>query len=498
MRRDAVKIILAILFSSLMSGYGQNDPRIAVEQELNRLRTALDRVTAFVDMLPGNDFKQSILLDLQKADEAYRTAVEHARNRRYPLARTHIHSAYQFLRKIERLVKNHPVFRIKFRERLDIKIQQAEEIVQAHQNPEALHMLNRAKFFRQKAYLAFRNGQSYSALEYYRLALFFADKAIQTADGEIEDSGRDWGNLLSETEMLMERVRQLVEHSENALLPSMFQKANMQMSEIKRLYASKRIETANQKLMVLHRSLYRMIDLAEDVPQGEADRLKMDLEALRSSLQSLENDLRDIDSPAANRLHFRISDLIRKIERRLNEGNLALARQQLFAANRLMLNMYRLVSSQSLKSPDELQLQVERARHNFEELQNAANGKQLNPELLSLIRTNLDHAERANAEDNYLQASFYLRIANQLILKSNRMQLLQSSGDIETRSLESDLQRLEGLINRIDLTESSDQDFTIRYENSKRLFEIAKKAYAESNWELSKELTTTAINLITQ
>ncbi|NIU02021.1 MAG: hypothetical protein GWN01_14265, partial [Nitrosopumilaceae archaeon] len=143
-----------------------------IEQELNRLRIIIDRTAAFVEMLPNSDFKQVIIGDLQKANEEYTKAVEFANNHRYGLARLHIRLAYEHLKKIENLVKSHPLFKIKFRERLDIRIQQAEEIVQNNQNPEALHMLNRAKFFRQKAYLAFRSDQSFNALEYYRLALF--------------------------------------------------------------------------------------------------------------------------------------------------------------------------------------------------------------------------------------------------------------------------------------------------------------------------------------
>lgn len=495
--RKNILILFAIYFMGFLHQGNAQDAK-TIEQELSRLGNTIDRTAAFVEMLPNNDLRQLIIGNLQKANEEYAKAVQFANNDRYVLARLHIRLAYEHLKKIENLVKGHPLFKTKFRERLDIKIQQAEEIVQTHQNIEALHMLNRAKFFRQRAYLAFRGDQAFNALEYYRLALFFADKAIRMSNPETDKSQEDWHNLFSETEMLLNRVRQLVENSQNSQLRNMFERANQEIQEINRLYASKRVESAKRKLLILHRSLYRMLDLAENIPTLESDRLKVDLETLKYSTQSLEEDIKDIDAPAIDQLYLRVSNLIRDIENHLSNGSITLARQKILIANRLIVRIYRLVESRSTSSEQELDQQIERTRQSFEELKNISMDKSTLGELLPLIKMNIDNAEKAANESNYLAASSHLKMANRLILKFNRLRLLQSMDKDTEESVESDLQRLESLINRINMNENEDGEFSIRYENAKQLYEIARKACSEDNFQLCNELTTTAINLITQ
>lgn len=496
MQRIGSVFVILLISAFGLNIFAQNDRKI--EQELNKLKLVLNRTSAFVDFLPQSDIRLIVLTDLQNANEEFRKAVDLANNNQLYLARVHIHLAYQYLKKIESLIKDHPIFRIKYRERLDSKIQQAEEIVQTSQNSEALHMLNRAKFFRQKAYLSFRNDQSYNALEYYRLAIFFADKAIQVAKSETDNMSRDWQDLLSETEMLIDRANQLVNELQNSQLQNMIVKANDEIQEIRRLYAAKRNNAANNKLLILHRSLYRIIDLAENIPQREGDRLSMDLETLKFTTQSLETDIESINSPAVNQLYFRVSNLVNNIENHIREGELALARQKIFLANRLILNIYRLIESKSTNSPDELNLQIERTKQNFSELQSSSANLSFSSELLRVIKTNLDYAENAMGEKNYIQASLYLKMANQLILKMNRLRLLQSMENVEKKSVEAELQRLESLINRINISQNPDQEFTIKYENSKRLYEIAQNAFSNNDLQLCQELTTMAINLITQ
>lgn len=496
MQRINMILLTIFILCFGFKGFTQNSGMI--EQELNRLKLVLNRTSAFVDFLPQSDLKQLMLSDLQKANEEYEKAVGFANNNQINLARVHLRLAYQYLKKIESLIKNHPIFKIKYRERLDSKIQQAEEVVQTTQNPEALHMLNRAKFFRQKAYLSFQSDQSYNALEYYRLAIFFADKAIQVANSKTENMNRDWQSLLSETEMLIDRANQLVNGSQNFQLQNMIVKANDEIQEIRRLYADKRNNAANNRLLILHRSLYRIIDLGENIPQREDDRLSMDLETLKFTTQSLEADIRNSNSPAVSQLYFRVSNLVNNIENHIKEGKLAVARQKIFVANRLILNIYRLIESKSTNSPDELNLQIERTKQNFEEIQSSSTYLSFSSELLHIIKTNLDYAEKAMSENNYIQVSLYLKMANRLILKFNRLRLLQSIDNIEAKSVEADLQRLESLINRISLSQNTDQEFAIKYENSKRLYEIAQNAFLNNDLQLCQELTTMAINLITQ
>lgn len=489
-----------ILIAFLIGCFGVNssaqDDRM-IEQQLHRLRVTIDRTEAFVNLLPESELKQTIRLHLQNANEEYGKALELANNDRPGLAKIHIVAAYQYLKLIEGLIKDHPILKVRFRERLDTKIQQAEDIVETNQNTDALQMLNRAKFFRQRAYLAFRGDQSYNALEYYRLATFFAEKAIQlTTTGSDQSNGSR--NLLAETEMLLERATQLSENSHNLQLRKMVEKSNLEMQEVKSLYSSDRNDkAADRKLAALRRSLYQIIDLAEDVPQRQDERARLDYETLQFTVRSLQPDIQELNSPVVDRLYLRVSNLTSRIEHHIEEGNLTLARQKILMANRLVLNIYRLVSSQPTNSSEELKGQMDRARQGYDELQNNTIDASFWPELLNVVKTNLDQAQEAYQGGNQLVATYYLKMANRLILKLNRMRLVESF-EPESKSVQSDLQRLEDLINRIDLKETSERDYAIRYENSKELYRIAQKAFVENNLELCEELVTLGINLITQ
>jgi hypothetical protein len=490
-------ILIAFLITCFgVNSSAQNDRMI--EQQLHRLRVTIDRTEAFVSLLPESELKQTIRIHLQNANEEYGKALEFVNNDRPGLAGVHIVAAYQYLKMIESLIKDHPILKVRFRERLDTKIQQAEDIVETNQIPDAQQMLNRAKFFRQRAYLAFRGDQSYNALEYYRLATFFAEKAIQlTTTGS--DQSANSRNLLTETEMLLERATQLSENSQNQQLRNMVEKSNQEMQEVKRFYSSNRNDkAADRKLAALHRSLYQIIDLAEDVPQRQDERVRLDYETLQFTVQSWQSDIQELDSPVVDRLYLRVSNLVNTIDHDIEEGNLTLARQKILMANRLVLNIYRLVSSQPTNSSNELQAQMDRAKQDYTELQNNTTDASFSPELLMVVKTNLDQAEKANQEGNQLVASYYLKMANGLILKLNRMRLVEYFGEPETKSVESDLRRLEDLINRIDLNVTPEGDYAIRCYNSKELYRLARKAFSEKNLRLCEELATMGINLITQ
>lgn len=489
-----------ILIAFLIGCFGTNSSAQGdrmIEQQLHRLRATIDRTEAFVNLLPESDLKQTIRLHLQNANEEYGKALEFANNDRPGLAKIHIIAAYQYLKLIEGLIKDHPILKLRFRERLDTKIQQAEDIVETNQNPDALQMLNRAKFFRQRAYLAFRGDQSFNALEYYRLATFFAEKAIQlTTTGSDQSNGSR--NLLAETEMLLERATQLSENSHNLQLRKMVEKSNLEIQEVKSLYSSDRNDkAADRKLAALRRSLYQIIDLAEDVPQRQDERARLDYETLQFTVRSLQPDIQELNSPVVDRLYLRVSNLAKRIEHHIEEGNLTLARQKILMANRLVLNIYRLVSSQPTNSSEELKGQMDRARQGYDELQNNTIDASFSPELLNVVKTNLDQAQEAYQGGNQLVAAYYLKMANRLILKLNRMRLVESF-EPESKSVQSDLQRLEDLINKIDSNGTPEGEYAIRYENSKELYRIAQKAFSENNLKLCEELATMGINLITQ
>lgn len=496
MKRLILNILILFIVIFIRSGFAQDHQNL--QGELDRLRISIQKTAALINMLPNSDLKSRITIDLQKAESEYQTARTLVEQHKILLARVHIKAAYQFLLNIERIIKNHPAFKIKFRERLDLKIQQAEDAVSASQRNEAIFMLNRAKFFRQKAYMSFHENRPYAALEYYRLAIFFAEKAIQLSFTGRDLPVKDWRAFYTETQTLLERARNSAENSQNYQVIAMVQKAGKDLDEIERLYANGHKEQAKEKLRVLNRSLYRFIDLAENVPQRDVERLQIDLETLKLSLQSLEEDLSNVDSPAARQLFLRVSNLVRNIEMHINRNQPRMARQKMRLANRLIMRIYRLLQSQASSEPRQLEQQLSLAQQNYSELQHLAAENADSDDLIRLIDSNLRKAENAFRAENYLQAAYYLKIANVLILQVNRLSLRESSLGLKREKVRTDLKRLEDLLVRLEGGSMESNEMRIRYENAKKLYKIASKAFKDNQYYKCQELTKMAINLITK
>lgn len=208
MKRWIYIINLFLMFGAVTGGWGQNRN---LNQNLITLKAIIERTYSMIQLLPqfpNNDVISEIQTKLQNARTAYEQAADFVRKRQNQNAVMAIAQAYGFLKQVEALMNQHPVFRIKYQEILDQQLQRAEELVNGQQDEEALYMLNRAKFFRRRAYDLFRQGKTYAAIEYYRLAIYFADQVPRVLGRRGGSSDReDWQKYYLDTEMLLERAR---------------------------------------------------------------------------------------------------------------------------------------------------------------------------------------------------------------------------------------------------------------------------------------------------
>ena len=485
-------IISVMLLTFLIFGQDRQN----IQQELERLRITLQRTHGLVNLFPDADFTILIKNELHKAQEEYQKAKSFFDQGRFTLSRAHIRASYQFISNIEKLIKSRPAFTVRFRERLDLKIEQAENVVISGQKNEAIFMLNRAKFFRQKAYSKSRENKLFAALEYYRLAIFFADKAIQISGSNDRITSNNLRGFFSETEILLDRAKSITRNSNKPQLEIVFQKAENDLKDARRLYSNGSVEAAREKLLIVNRSLYRIIDLSENIPQSNTERLPAELETLKLSMKSIKEEFRNIDSPAARQLYKRITNLIQSIEIHLNQNQLDMARQKLRLANRLMVRIYRLLQMKTLSYPQQLEQQLVLARQNYQELLQTVGQPEFS-DLLELAEINLQKAENTYRSKNYLQSTHYLIITNRLILKINRLNLVELSFNRDSNEVASDLERLRGLLERLESTRGDDE-FNVRHENSKKLYQIAQNAYVNKEYYTCHELTKMGINLITK
>ena len=479
-----------------------------IEHQLANLKSVLERTAVIVRLLPdlpNNDITANIEIKLREARQKYQEAVELAHKDKIPQAKLAIQQAYGFLKQIETLIKQHPIFKIKFQEQLDRRIQRAEEAVRLTQNEEALYMLERAKFFRRQAYSLFRQGRTYQAIEYYRLALHFSDQSLKILG--IDGGGMDrnipdadgWRNFYLDTQMLLERARNVLQNSGGTnQFKNMLERAETEMQDAVRLYEKKEYDAAKRKLLAINRALYRIIDTGEKMPRQENERLRIDLESLQFSLQAIKEKMSDGSSPALRKLYERSENLAFQVEQHIEQDQPVLARRKMFFANQLVLRMYRMAEEQPGNQPQEIENRILLTRQDLDELkQQPANWKN-SESFLALIDENLKNAESAFNNRDFLTSSQYLTIANRLILKYNQLQTQQLREEVQQGLVQQDLQRLGELLERVRLAEELDEEAALRHRNAEELYKLAGQAFERNELNLCYELTTMGINLITK
>lgn len=490
--------LLILLTAGFLQGQDRDLPR-----DLDRLRTMLERTATVIELLPeGTDgnIKQTLRLHLEEAQRKYQEAIDAAHNGQPARARLLIAQVFAILRQIEAMIKSHPVFRINFREELDRKIQQAEIFVERTQNREALYMLNRSKFFREKAFSSFEQGRTYAAIEYYRLAVHFADQVQRMDRGQTDIPNEDdWRNFYLDTQVLLERARAVAENTgQDAPVQRMLNQAETELKDVAHLYEQHRYSAARQKLITVNRALYRLIDLAEKVPQRDDERLDVDLGSIELALEGIKEKLNQQDLPAAQRLLSRTEELVQQVHRHIENHQPVLARRKLFLANQLVLKLYRLADVQPADQPGELADQLAAAEHDVQLLKEQPADFPGSAGLLELIDSNLRSAREAYDQKLYYRASYALQVTNRLILKYNRLQLRDTAGQVQKEVVAADLEQLSGLLDRLKDSSDSDRDFAVRYQNAEALYRIARDNFNKGDFLVSRELTQMAINLLTK
>lgn len=491
-----ILVVIFLLLSTLIQAQGDD-----IHRDLEELRAALKKTATLIQLLPlppNSDLRNMLEMKFQEAEMKFQEVRELVQQGRYRKARVLARQVYSILKQIEGMLHSHPVLKIKFREELDRLILEAEEAVEGNDSPEALYLLNQAKFYRIRANQLFSQGRTFQSLEFYRLSMNFARQAIKIAGGR-SDRHRDvdWRKLVMDTQSLLEEANRLVETTDNRRqVKNLLNKIERELRDIQHLYEQNRYEAARQKLITVNRALYRLIDLLSSSNKTDLELLQTEYSNLQQGITTLEQELTDKNLPAAKRMLSRTKELMRQIERHLHNGQPELARRKLRLANQMLVNLYRIVERRQKDNPDELQRLLQVTRENLQELKQQEKPWKNADQFLKLIEENLKRAETAFQNKNYLQSSQLLRLTNQLILKYHRIVLHRSQKEITIEALQTDLQRLKSLLDSVEQTQ--DHSLRIRFENARRLSQLAERAMEQKQYEIAQEYIQMAFNLITK
>ena len=491
----SIILTLSVIFSSTLLFAQDNQKIEELERQLNRLEEKIQEAQHFASLFQNPILNQIV----QSAEDYYRQARLAFQQRQYIRSAAFIKLAYAELTKIYRELKLNSQYRLKFRDRLNQKIQEAEQLTGQSGNTDADNFLNRAKFFRQRAFQLAETDRPEAAIKNYFLAIFFAENAIRAATG---NDGRELHNLdryFEDTRALMLQVREMDGFAENATAGNLFSQAEKELSNAYRFYKQNELRRAFQKVQLVNRMLYRIIDLLETEPLALEKRLESDLQLIENQVNEIQPEVQKANRPDLNRIYERLLIFLSSVKQRYDAKDYVAARNRLGLANRLLYRLQRLLSSGISEQEDTRILrQIETAESMMKSLESKNLKFEGSAELLSLAQKNLDAANIAYEEKNYNLALQNIRIFNNLALKIDQVQNLEERKGEKKEQINEELHRLEAMLNTPPDEVRTNELLKARYQNAKELFQIAQKVCAEQNYGLCAQLTRLAINLITQ
>jgi hypothetical protein len=487
-------LLLLLIFSINLLWAQQSLSPEEIKSQIDRLQEKVQEGRRFTLLFPNNQLGDII----RSAEKQLNLAQDALINRKYNQAAAYIKMGFTILNRLYSKVKNNPFFQNKFKDRLDQKIREAEQIVSQFQTDEAKKLLNRARFFRQRAYRLANSNNPEASLKNYFLAIFFAENAIKSAKGETKNKLKNLENQLEESKTLLEQTKEMITLTDNKPVGDLLRRAEQEIRRARQLYNTNQPLQSYQKLQIVNRLLFRILDMIEKNSTSQIDRLLTDLQRLEEHITEYRETINQATSPDLKRLFERLTFLSVSIRQNYESRSFTKSRQQLSVANRLLLQLHRRLNSSLQPAESQITNQIETAEFMLQSLeQNMANNQNFTL-LLNLLQSNLTAAKTALRNDKNPVAIQYLQIFNKLAIKLDQIRTADTIVSQREPRLRENLQRLNELLLNPPQNIDSNEILTMKYDNAKKLYNFAEIAFQNKNYSICWQITRLAINLLTQ
>ena len=393
--------ILLVLVLSCLPLWSQPDENEKMQRLLNRLDQQIETARNLLRVFP--DPRAQELLDQVVA---FRNEAENLiGNRRYRLAELRIRSAEKLAEQIINRLSVVPMQRIKN----DIQelLKKAEKI--PAQNKDAIRLVRQAKENRNRAERAEKFGENQKALEFYRVAKFMLEKALQNG-ADSPRSLRD--QLVAEKdrfENLFDRARSASSACTDPHAQKLLQEAEKQYEKIKAAYAQNNIRFALTLYHNTTRLLLRVIDLCEGYTLSERESVIRDLEALSDLISTARRELKS-PNQRQKLILAKVTQLLSQARSDIDREQIYLAAQKVVLANNFLNRIWNL--QQGIGMRQRIETEIEKLQQEMDRIEQ--NSRAARSGLyVQAARQSLEKAEKF-----YRQGM--PRLALQSLLASNR------------------------------------------------------------------------------
>ncbi len=486
---------LLLLFGSLFLLPAQTADRTAeLERQLNRLESKIREARQLARVMNDPDIDKVVRL----AETEYDLARQTFQNREYLETASHIKHSYIYLTQLYQNLKLTSDFRRKFSERLQQKIREAEELVSRTPNADAEKLLNRARYFRERAVLMLENDRPEAVFRCYFVALFFAENAIKLASGsDFRDSG-EFKRYLDDSKSLLRQVEELAGSGHDPTIDRILRRATTELRNVQKLYDQKLYRQAFMRLQIVNRFLYRALDLLESSPSAVNERLEFDLNMLDDRISDVREEVRQSNNQELQKICERLVFIAADAHEKFRNSNFNGSRLQFSVANKLLYQLHKRLNLVSATPDKQLEEQLQTAGIMLNALQNNQGPSPLYSGLLELLERNYEIAQQDFRKGDFSIAWQHLRFFNQLALKLNQLQSSEKNNLQSEATARAGMNRLKTMLDKHSREVGTSTISIINYENADRLYDLASQSCNEGKYLQCEQIIRLAIDVLTQ
>ncbi len=305
---------------------------------INRdLRVLKQRITAASELLrqfPNEQAKRF----LEEADKLYKRAVQLARENRLTQAKGVIDQATALINKALGLALQNPVRRLV--SQLDELMRRAENIRPGMRSTDIERLLQRARRNRQDAERAAHRGDFVQAMEYYRVAISLAQKALDYG-GMTSAQSVDYSSEKARFQTMAERARAAIEASKNKAAHAIYEQAMRQAH-----LAETSLNSGNRAMALSHynsaiKLMLRAFDLASKNSPADINSLRAEYETIQSMIQTARERQSTQSDPRLRTMLTRAEQSLARARTAVENGRPESARLHLNLARGFLNTLFR-------------------------------------------------------------------------------------------------------------------------------------------------------------
>jgi hypothetical protein len=508
MKRKMMKWLLYMLammaiLQPVVPVQAQDPIRQQIARELANLDRQISEASDLLAAFP-NDRANELL---QKAKQLREQAATNIFNGRLLQARLDIRAATSYIEQAVKLALGVPVQRLK--SQLEELMRRAESEVIGSGNREAEQLLQQAKKAQASAEESLNAGQFRRAVDFFRLAIGLAQKALELVKGGHHDTRPDAAeNERQQFENLAARAREAIETTHNAAARAIYEQAIKQARNAELAMRNGKPVMAMQLYAGAMRLLLRAIDLATAGTMTSRNRLESEMRLLEDLIDSAQKQLEGQNDARTMKLISRARLVLAEARRALDQKNEQEAEWRLALARSFVSKAMRAGTSGAGALESRLEEELAQLSEDVKEIEQRAREQENNDalEMAALARLASGKAERAFAAGRprvalqaLLAAQRFLAFAETLLGKTPEQRIDRNEVSQKLDRLDASLQEVSqsaAASNNEVAMDLVNQAVEIR-DRAREAFNRARLRVANESIDVAMEMLRTALKAST-